>query len=134
MPRVQPTISLDLQQIAQNLGVRLALARGRRKLSTTLFAERMGVSRNTLARLERGDPGVSLGMYLKALRILGLESSLELVAKDDPLGRQLQDHATLEAMPARVPRTVPRAQSDSSDTTTPDTHAPRFSSLLKRKQ
>lgn len=133
MPRVQPTISHDLQQLAQDLGARLALARGRRKLSTTLFAERMGVSRNTLARLERGDPGVSLGMYLKALRILGLESSLELVAKDDPLGRQLQDHATLAAMPARTPRAAPHTQPESSNATKPDIQAPTFSSLLKRK-
>lgn len=130
MPRTQPTISQDLQQLAQDLGARLALARGRRKLSTTLFAERMGVSRNTLARLERGDPGVSLGMYLKALRILGLESSLEFVAKDDPLGRKLQDQVTLEAMPARTPRPPRRAQ---PDTTKAGTQRPTFSSLLKRK-
>lgn len=133
MPRTQPTISLDLQQLAQDLGARLALARGRRKLTTMLFAERMGVSRNTLARLESGDPGVSLGMYLKALRILGLESSLELVAKDDPLGRKLQDQVTLEAMPARPPRAPRRAQPKPPDTTKPGTQLPAFSTLLKRK-
>ena len=127
MPRVQPQISPDLKQLAQDLGARLALARGRRKLTTTLFAERMGISRNTLARLESGDPAVSLGMYLKALRILGLESSLELVAKDDPLGRKLQDQVTLEAMPARPPR-VPTSSLDLP----PDPSHP-FSDLLKKK-
>ncbi len=132
MPRIQPTISPDLQKLAQDLGARLALARGRRKLSTTLFAERMGISRNTLARLESGDPGVSLGMYLKALRILGLESSLELVAKEDPLGRKLQDQVTLESMPARTPRPSRRVKSEHLDTTAPDAQLP-FSSLLKKK-
>lgn len=132
MPRIQPTISPDLQKLAQDLGARLALARGRRKLSTTLFAERMGISRNTLARLESGDPGVSLGMYLKALRILGLESSLELVAKEDPLGRKLQDQVTFESMPARTARPPRHVQPEPLDTPTPDAPLP-FSSLLKKK-
>lgn len=131
MPRIQPVLSSDLLLLAQDLGARLALARGRRNLSTTLFAERMGISRNTLARLESGDPSVSLGMYLKALRILGLESSLELVAKDDPLGRKLQDQVTLEAMPVRAakpPRGVPQ---DSLDL--PREAPSPFSSLLKKR-
>ncbi|MDR3409519.1 MAG: helix-turn-helix transcriptional regulator [Formivibrio sp.] len=132
MPRIQPALSSDLQKLAQDLGGRLALARGRRKLSTTLFAERMGISRNTLARLESGDTGVSLGMYLKALRILGLESSLELVAQEDPLGRKLQDNVTLGEMPARGARTPRRASSGPLATTTPVVQ-PTFSSLLKKK-
>lgn len=130
MPRIQPALSPDIQQLAQDLGARLALARGRRRLSTTLFAERMGISRNTLARLESGDPSVSLGMYLKALRILGLDSSLELVAKEDPLGRKLQDQVTLESMPARAPRR-PRVRKNPLDL--PPEAPPSFSSLLKKK-
>jgi transcriptional regulator with XRE-family HTH domain len=132
MPRIQPAISSDLQKLAQDLGGRLALARGRRQLSATLFAERMGISRNTLARLESGDTGVALGMYLKALRILGLESSLALVAQEDPLGRKLQDQVTLDEMPARVPRPLRRAQPGNLATTTPGA-PPLFSSLLKKK-
>lgn len=132
MPRIHPVISSDLQILAQDLGARLALARGRRKLSSTLFAERMGVSRNTLARLERGDTGVALGMYLKALRILGLESSLELVAQEDPLGRKLQDQGTLNEMPTRAQRILRRALPETPATTTSDGQ-PLFSSLLKKK-
>ncbi|MFZ4539344.1 helix-turn-helix domain-containing protein [Propionivibrio sp.] len=132
MPRIQPAISSDLQKLAQDFGGRLALARGRRKLSSTLFAERMGISRNTLARLESGDTGVALGMYLKALRILGLESSLALVAQEDPLGRKLQDQVTLEEMPGRGPRPPRRALPGHLATTTPGVQ-PLFSSLLKKK-
>jgi transcriptional regulator with XRE-family HTH domain len=73
------------------LGERLRLARIRRSLSTVVFAERMGVTRTTLSRLEKGDPNIALGTYLRALRILGLERDLDLLAKDDELGRKLQD-------------------------------------------
>ena len=79
------------------LGERLRHARLRRNLTTVLFAERMGVSRDTLHRLEKGDPGISLGTYLRALRVLGLDHDLELIARDDVLGRKLQD----ERLPPR---------------------------------
>lgn len=134
MPRTQPALSSDLQKLAQDLGGRLALARGRRKLTATLFAERLGVTRNTLARIESGDTGVALGTYLKALRILGLEASIELVAKDDPLGRKLQDQVTLEAMPARArkaPSRAARVQPEKDSRSSPAAETP-FSSLLKK--
>lgn len=91
MPRTQHPLSLPLTKIATDLGRRVELARSRRDLSATLFAERVGISRNTLARLESGDPAVSLGTYLKALRVLGLEGDMNSVAGEDSLGRKLQD-------------------------------------------
>ena len=75
------------------LGERLRLARKRRRLSTVQMAERVGVSRDTFARVEKGDPAVSLGIYLRVLRVLGLDADLDLIAKDDVLGRKLQDMA-----------------------------------------
>ena len=103
MPRSLPAISPELRVLAQNLGARISLARRRRKISKAIFAQRIDVSRNTLDRLEAGDPAVALGTYLKALSVLGLHMSLELVADDDPLGRRLQDSETLNGMapPAR---------------------------------
>jgi transcriptional regulator with XRE-family HTH domain len=74
-----------------SLGLRLRAARLRRGLGTLLFAERMHVSRDTLNRLEKGDPSIAIGTYLRALRVLGLERDLDLLAKDDELGRKLQD-------------------------------------------
>lgn len=87
-----PTFPSMLRQLAA-LGERLRLARLRRKLTTELFAERMGISRETLRRLERGDPTIAMGTYMRALRVLGLDSDIDLIAKDDELGRKLQDLA-----------------------------------------
>ena len=75
------------------LGERLRDARLRRELTTVLFAERLGVSRDTLNRLEKGDPNVAIGTYMKALRILGLDEDINQVASDDIVGRKLQDRA-----------------------------------------
>lgn len=80
----------------QALGQRLQMARLRRRLSVVLFAERMNVSRPTLRRLEQGDPHIALGTYLRALRILGLDKDLDTIARDDVLGRKLQDLTLVE--------------------------------------
>ena len=62
-----------------------------RELSSEQVAERAGISRNTLTKIERGEEGVAIGYYFRGLAILGLEKDLLLVAKDDELGRALQD-------------------------------------------
>lgn len=96
----------------QELGERIRLARLRRELSTILFSERMGVSRETLRRLEAGDPNIALGTYMRALRVLGLDKDIDAVARDDVLGRKLQDLAALRAMPLpRGPRSQGTTQS-----------------------
>ncbi|WP_429325610.1 helix-turn-helix domain-containing protein [Paraburkholderia sp. GAS348] len=84
------------------LGERLKLARLRRELPTVLFAERLGISRDTLSRLEKGDPNIALGTYMRALRVLGLDKDMEAIARDDELGRKLQD---LKLPGQRKPRT-----------------------------
>ena len=83
--------SLSRQLLA--LGARLRDARLRRKVTSVLFAERMGVSRDTLHRMERGDPNIAIGTYAKALRVLGLDADIDLLAKEDAVGRALQDRA-----------------------------------------
>ena len=55
------------------------------------MAERVGISRDTFTPVEKGDPAVSLGIYLRVLRALGLDCDLDVLAKDDALGRKLQD-------------------------------------------
>lgn len=77
------------------LGERLRLARRRRGIKAILFAERMGVSRETLRRLEKGDPSIAIGTYVRALRVLGLDHDIDAVARDDELGRKLQDIALM---------------------------------------
>ena len=73
------------------LGERLKLARLRRRLSATLVAERAGVSRATLHKIESGEPNVAMGSYFQVLRVLGLEADFGLLALDDAMGRKLQD-------------------------------------------
>lgn len=72
------------------LGTRLRQARLRRSLTMAQVAERADISRETLKRLEWGDGG-SLHGLLAVLRVLRLEADLNAIARDDVLGRKLQD-------------------------------------------
>lgn len=78
-------------KILKELGENIKLARLRRKLSTQQVAERAGIGRRTLYEIERGKSTVSIGSYVQVLSVLGLEVDLLNVAKDDLLGRKLQD-------------------------------------------
>lgn len=80
-----------LKKILIQLGENIRLARLRRRLSASLVAERAGMSRPTLSAIERGEEGVTLGAYANVLMSLGLHNDLSLIAKDDILGRKLQD-------------------------------------------
>ena len=68
------------------------VARIRRSLSAELVAERAGISRASLWKVEKGVPSVAMGIYAAVLHALNnLDKDLLLVAKDDEMGRQLQD-------------------------------------------
>jgi transcriptional regulator with XRE-family HTH domain len=86
----QPVFASERVRLEQ-LGERLRTARLRRKFSAETVAQRAGVSRMTLHRMEKGDPAVTLGNYLKVLGVLRLEGDLDRIARDDELGRKLQD-------------------------------------------
>jgi transcriptional regulator with XRE-family HTH domain len=73
------------------LGENLRLARLRRDLSAQMVAERAGISRATLSAIESGSASVSMGAWTQVLFVLGFEDELPNVAKDDELGRALQD-------------------------------------------
>jgi len=75
------------------LGERLRLARLRRRLTATTVAGRCDISRPTLTKVERGDPSVTFGTYLRVLSVYGLQGDLADIAVDDALGRRLQDLA-----------------------------------------
>ncbi len=85
-------------------------ARLRRKHSAETVAQRAGIARKTLYRVERGDPAVALGIYARVLQALRLENDLASIASDDILGRKLQD-AGLE-LKQRAPR---RAKDDGKE-------------------
>ena len=61
----------------------------------------------TLYRPESGSPAIALGTLVRVLSVLSLENDLELIARDDRLGRLLQD----QKLPARrrVSRKEPKS-------------------------
>jgi transcriptional regulator with XRE-family HTH domain len=91
MPKPPPTTLPTERKLLERLGERIRLARLRRKFSMVLVAERAGMSRITLHRIEKGDPAVTFGNYLRVLMVLGLERDVDILARDDELGRRLQD-------------------------------------------
>lgn len=82
----------DTLKILSEMGEQIKLARLRRRLTSMLVAERAGITRATLVKIEKGSPSVSMGNYAAVLHALNyMDRDLLLVAKDDKLGRTLQD-------------------------------------------
>ncbi len=80
------------ENILKQMGEQIKLARLRRGISATLAAERAGISRSTLWNVEKGNSSVSMGVYAAVLHAVnGMDKDLLLIAKDDELGRKLQD-------------------------------------------
>ncbi len=80
------------QKRLRQMGEQIRLARLRRSLSIELVAERAGVSRQSVSSVEKGIPSVAMGIYANVLLALGLQGDILQIAKDDILGRTLQDH------------------------------------------
>ncbi len=92
MGRKAVSVLPQTQSLLSQMGEQIRLARLRRHLPSELVAERAFVSRQTLTSIEKGSPSVSMGAYAAVLHALGgLEKDLLLIAKDDELGRKLQD-------------------------------------------
>ncbi|MEQ8907985.1 MAG: helix-turn-helix transcriptional regulator [Vicingaceae bacterium] len=91
MGREKPLLLPKLKKILKQVGENIKLARLRRKLSLEQLSERANMSRPTLTEIEKGSASVSMGFYLQVLLVLGLEEDLLGIAKDDELGRKIQD-------------------------------------------
>ena len=96
----------SVQRALRALGRDICVARKKRRMPVADFAARMGVSQGTLARLERGQSGVSLGALAMALLALGelrrLDELLD-VSKDDT-GLMLD----IDSLPQRIRRPRPK--------------------------
>lgn len=91
MESIKNNILSGIEKKLVETGENIKLARLRRKLSLEQVAERAGISRPTLSALEKGSPGVSVGVLIQVLFALGLEKDILQLAKDDIPGRKLQD-------------------------------------------
>src|SRR5262245_52184325 len=109
MPRTTPPLLPRLRRLLAQVGGNIKLARLRRRDSAEIVAQRAGISRKTLYRVEQGDEAVALGIYARVLQALRLEQDLARLAADDELGRTLQDLGleTRKRAPRRKPDTGP---------------------------
>lgn len=102
------TLPLPVRRLLRKLGSDIRDARLRRRIRAATMAERALISRTTLSKVERGDPGVSMGIYATVLFVLGMEDGLAELAdrKRDGLGLDLLE----ERLPQRVRVSSPRTR------------------------
>jgi len=93
-------IPLPVKRALKKLGHDLQDARKRRRIPMQLAAERAGISRTTLSKIENGDEGVSFGSYAKILFVLGMIQRLIELAdpKFDIMGLELES----KSLPKRI--------------------------------
>ena len=96
MTRQSHRLALGPKRALDKLGADLRAARLRRRLPAAVVAERARPSRPTLARIEQGDPNVSIGLYCSVLNVYGLIQGVGALADyaADEVGRDL-DRARL---------------------------------------
>ena len=99
MPR---QLSFKTQQAAEEIGRQLAAWRKLRGLTAQQVAARAGVTRQTVSRVEQGDPAVGLGVFLDVCRALGILQSVVDATDpyETPFGRARSD----QSLPKRVRR------------------------------
>jgi transcriptional regulator with XRE-family HTH domain len=99
-------IPLPVRRALTKLGADIRDARRRRRISTTVMAERAMIVRATLQKAEKGDPSVSMGTYATLLFILGLTGRLADLAdpRFDATGLALEE----ERLPKRIRGANPR--------------------------
>ena len=108
MPAAAPPVSPDAAGHLVALGQRLRAHRKTLKVSAAAAAEAAGLSRITLHRIERGEPGVTMGAWLGVIEALGLRLDLtgpQAVAPtpDVPTRILLADYPQLKKLAWQLP-------------------------------
>jgi transcriptional regulator with XRE-family HTH domain len=108
--RLAGSLPLPAQRALRELGADIRNARRRRRIPTLLLAERAGLSRATLAKVQKGDPGTSIGAFARVLFVLGMIERLAALADpgQDSVGLALDE----ERLPQRIRIRRPRPSKD----------------------
>jgi transcriptional regulator with XRE-family HTH domain len=91
-----PSVTIDLLE----LGASIRIARKRRKKTMADVAERLNLGYQTIVRIEKGDPAVSMSAYMSVLWLFDLDRQwVEAIHPDkDQAGKSLE----LMRLPQRV--------------------------------
>ncbi|MEQ1908698.1 MAG: hypothetical protein ABMA15_07735 [Vicinamibacterales bacterium] len=98
--RASVSLPIPVKRALRKLGQDIRDARRRRRIPVAIAAERASISRTTLVKIEKGDPGVALGIYATVLFVMGMVDRLADVAdpRHDSVGLQLEE----EHLPQRI--------------------------------
>jgi len=101
---VKINIGEDEQNVVRQMGLTLRAARIRDGQTQDELAVRIGVTRWTVAAMEKGDPKVSLAAWVKASGLLGLLQGWELVLQEeeDPFARYDREQSAKNGLRTRV--------------------------------
>ncbi len=105
-------IPIPVARALRKLGQDIRDARLRRRIPVAILAQRASISRMTLSKVEKGDPGVSLGTYAALLFALGMADRLSDLAdpRHDQVGLELEEERLPERI--RLPRQKPQRHSN----------------------
>ena len=100
---------LPVNRSLSKLGHDIRDARRRRRIPTTILAQRASISRMTLLKIEKGDAGVAVGNFASVLFALGMADRLADVAdpRHDAVGRDLEEEHLPERIRSRKRKTSP---------------------------
>jgi transcriptional regulator with XRE-family HTH domain len=93
-------LPIPLERTLRKLGSDIRDARLRRRIPMEILAQRAGMTRVTLTKIEAGAPGVSMSNYASVLFALGLIDRLGQLA--DPRYDTVGQHLEEEALPKRI--------------------------------
>ena len=98
--RPSTALPIPVRRALRKLGRDLRDARRRRRIPAAIAAQRASISRTTLVKIEKGNPGVALGLFATVLFVMGMVERLSDVAdpKHDAVGLQLDE----EHLPQRI--------------------------------
>ena len=98
--RASVVLPIPVRHALRKLGHDIRDARRRRRIPVAIAAQRASISRTTLVKIEKGDPGVAVGIYATVLFVMGMVERLADLAdpKNDAVGLQLEE----EHLPQRI--------------------------------